>query len=185
MPLNVANDEVFIVDYDKNWAMAFQEERNLILSTCKSFVLEIEHIGSTAIPNQKAKPIVDMMMAVDSLESVKALLEQLDRIEYQIVETGMKDRIFLRKHSDAENIQFFHLHIVEKSSWKNRSERILRNYLCKHSNAVEEYGKLKERLAKQFSDEVLAYTKSKTEFIQNLMNNACDDLRMPRVDVWE
>ncbi len=184
MPLNETNNEVFIVDYDRNWPNVFREERDLILSTCKSLVLEIEHIGSTAIPDQKAKPIVDMMIGIESLESTEPLLEQLNNLEYQIVETGMRARLFLRKPSGAVNVQFYHLHIVEMSSWKNRIERIMRDYLCAHPNDVEAYGKLKETLAARFSEESLEYTKAKTEFIQNLINNACDDLGQPKIDVW-
>ena len=183
MPLSEFSDEVVVVDYDPNWPAVFRDERDLILSTCGAAVLEIEHIGSTAIPNQKAKPIIDMMVAIETLDSTRPLLELLNNLEYQIVETGMRARIFLRKPV-AAIVQYFHLHIVEMSSWYNRKERIMRDYLCAHPNDVEEYGKLKEALATQYTDDSLEYTKAKTEFIQNLMNKACDDLGQPRIDVW-
>lgn len=183
MPLSEFSDEVVVVDYDRNWPAVFRDERDLILSTCGAAVLEIEHIGSTAIPKQKAKPIIDMMVAVKTLDSTRPLIELLNSLEYQIVETGMYARIFLRKPAVAI-VQFFHLHIVEMSSWCNRKERIMRDYLCAHPNDVEAYGYFKETLATRYPDDSLEYTKAKTEFIQKLMNKACDDMGQPRIDVW-
>lgn len=56
----------------------------------------------------------------------------------------------------------YHLHIVEQSTWTKRNERIMRDYLLAHPEAVSAYVDLKERLAKELAVDSLAYTRAKT-----------------------
>ena len=183
MTLESVKDEAVVVPYDLLWPEIYQEESKAVLSVCGKDILEIEHIGSTAVPNLTAKPIIDMMVAVENIDSTIKLLNFLNGLGYQIVETGMRERIFLRKQVSVFSIPF-HLHIVEMSSWENRKERVMRDYLQANSNDAIEYGELKVKLATKYCGDTLAYTKGKTEFIQNLMDKACDEMGMARIDVW-
>jgi GrpB-like predicted nucleotidyltransferase (UPF0157 family) len=142
-------------------------------------------LGSTAIPQQRSKPIIDIMAAVMSLHEVDVLLEQLDKLDYHVFETGMKkNRLFLRKQ-DANTEQLYHLHIVGASTWDERKERLMRDYLLAHPEAVIAYGELKDKLAAQYPEDSLAYTKAKTAFIQDILDKVMDARGLPRVDVWE
>jgi GrpB-like predicted nucleotidyltransferase (UPF0157 family) len=95
---------VEVVAYDPRWPAIYEAERDLILDTSSNFVA-FEHIGSTAIPNQRAKPIIDMMAAVVSLQVVDGLLESLRVLEYHIFDTGMKNRLFLRKEESKTGVK--------------------------------------------------------------------------------
>jgi GrpB-like predicted nucleotidyltransferase (UPF0157 family) len=172
---------VEVVAYDPHWPAIYEAERALILSTTSDFV-GFEHVGSTAVPNQRAKPIIDMMAAVVGLETIDGLLESLKTLEYHGFETDMKNRLFFRKEKDG---QVFHLHIVERSTWHDRKERLMRDYLLANPETVKAYGELKDDLAVKYKDDSLAYTKAKTEFIQGVIDKARDALGLPRVDVWE
>ncbi len=177
-------DRIRIAPYDSGWPAIYEKERERILSRCGSEILEIEHIGSTAVPHQKAKPVIDIMVATASLRQSGTLVKHLQNLDYQLIPTDMPDRIFLQKKG-ARTIQFFHLHLVEISSWDNRKERVMRDYLCAHPDAVADYSLLKEHLAAQYPDDIPGYTKAKTDFIQNLMNKAYDELGRRRIDVWK
>jgi GrpB-like predicted nucleotidyltransferase (UPF0157 family) len=176
-------NRVEVVAYNPSWPAIYETERDLIL-TVTSHVVAIEHIGSTAIPEQRAKPIIDMMAAVTSLQASHALLEPLKALDYHVVETGMRNRLFLRKQ-DAKTGQVFHLHIVEHETWRERKERLMRDYLVTHPEAVKAYGALKDDLASKYTHDSLAYTKAKTAFIQGIIDQARDARGLPRVDVWE
>jgi GrpB-like predicted nucleotidyltransferase (UPF0157 family) len=63
--------------------------------------LELEHVGSTAVPGLRAKPIIDMMAAVSDLAAGQVLALLLGRRGYRLIETGMKNRLFLRRRSDS------------------------------------------------------------------------------------
>ena len=55
--------EVQIVDYDPSWPDVFEEHRRRILSAVGETARTVEHIGSTAVPELAAKPIVDIMVS--------------------------------------------------------------------------------------------------------------------------
>jgi GrpB-like predicted nucleotidyltransferase (UPF0157 family) len=177
----VLRTAVEVVAYDPHWPAIYEAERALI-STVTSVFVDLEHIGSTAVPNQRAKPIIDMMAAVESLNHLDGLLESLKVLGYHVFETDMKNRLFLRKEKEG---QVFHLHIVEAATWADRKERLFRDYLLAHPEAVKAYGALKDGLASKYKEDSLAYTEAKTAFIQEIADKVQDARGLPRVNVWE
>ncbi len=173
---------VEIVDYDPKWAAIYAAECNVLWTKCGTVFVEIEHIGSTAIPNQRAKPIIDIMAAVNELEELEDILGSLVDYGYGLLETGMKDRHFLRRKDMSD--QVYHLHVVERRTWAERKERLMRDYLLDHPEAVDAYGELKDRLAQAHIEDSFAYTKAKTEFIQGIVDKARERLGLPPIDVW-
>jgi GrpB-like predicted nucleotidyltransferase (UPF0157 family) len=61
------SDDVEIADYDPRWPQRFALEAARIRSVLVEPLLEIEHHGSTAVPGLAAKPVIDMLVAVDSM----------------------------------------------------------------------------------------------------------------------
>ena len=59
-----------ILRYDPSWPLQFERERSLLATALAPWLAgPIEHIGSTAIPGMVAKPVIDIMLAVQSLET--------------------------------------------------------------------------------------------------------------------
>ena len=59
-----------IAPYDSTWPLQFETERDLLKAALRPWLTgEIEHIGSTAVPGLVAKPVIDIMAPVDTLES--------------------------------------------------------------------------------------------------------------------
>ena len=52
---------IILVPHDPGWARAFVAARAAIMEACGDYVLEVVHIGSTAIPAVGAKPVIDML----------------------------------------------------------------------------------------------------------------------------
>jgi GrpB-like predicted nucleotidyltransferase (UPF0157 family) len=176
-------DIVEIVEYDPRWALAFTDERTRLSGAIENVFDDFEHIGSTAVPGLAAKPIIDMMAAVGDLAEADGLLPALNRLGYRLVETGMRERLFLQRREFGG--LGYNLHIVETSTWDNRLERQLRDYLIANPAEALRYGALKARLADDFRNDMLAYTKAKTAFIQRAMDVVHDEKGLPRVQVWE
>ena len=107
-----ALSRVEIVPYDPQWSYAYAAEHLRLVSIGGSSIVALEHIGSTSVPGLAAKPIIDMMAAVMAMEFGYKLAERLEEHGYRLIETGMRDRLFLRKHSRIDR-SVFHLHIVE------------------------------------------------------------------------
>src|SRR5439155_192774 len=77
---------VVIADYDPAWPARFEDERALILQTCGDgpFV-RIEHMGSTAVPGLAAKPVIDVMPGLRSLDDAPPLVPALESLGYEYV----------------------------------------------------------------------------------------------------
>jgi GrpB-like predicted nucleotidyltransferase (UPF0157 family) len=175
---------VEVVDYDPSWPEVFSAERETLLALAGSQLVALEHVGSTAIPGLRAKPIIDIMASVESLEALDSILPALERLGYQLTDAGMPNRFFLRK-AEATGERAFHLHIVEVSSWSGRKERLMRDYLLDHPEVAAAYAALKTQLAITHAKDSLAYTRAKTDFVQGVVDRARDRLGLPRVNVWE
>ena len=167
-------DEVVIVEHDYNWQQLFQEEAALIEKTLNiGLITRIEHFGSTAVPNLAAKPVVDLLIGVNSLNHAKekaiAPLELLGYAYWQ--DNPDPQRMFFVKGLPPNSPRTHHIHLVEPDSilW----ERLLfRDYLRQHSGEANRYAELKYQLAKRFFNDREAYTQSKTEYIRSVMKKA-------------
>jgi GrpB-like predicted nucleotidyltransferase (UPF0157 family) len=70
--VRVLKEDVAVVPYDPRWPKLFKEEKAHLLSCLpKTRVKRIEHFGSTAVPGLAAKPIVDMLVEVTSLDETR------------------------------------------------------------------------------------------------------------------
>ena len=64
-------EKIEIADYDPAWPRRFEEEAARLRASLDGLIGRIEHIGSTAVPGLAAKPIVDLMVEVPDLETVR------------------------------------------------------------------------------------------------------------------
>ncbi len=178
---------VVIADYDPAWPAKFEAERDLIVRTCgDGAFVRIEHIGSTSVPGLSAKPIIDMMPGLRSLEDARPLIPLLESIGYEYVPafehdtssgSGMPFRRYFRKDENGERA--YHLHAVEAGSSFWAEHLLFRDYLRGHSDAAADYARLKRDLAAEFnaaltqlSDINVGYTDRKTEFIEMIKARA-------------
>jgi GrpB-like predicted nucleotidyltransferase (UPF0157 family) len=171
-----------VVGYDAGWPALAGSAREELLSALPGVLLEVEHIGSTSVPGLAAKPIIDLMAAAGLLSRVIEGDETLRGLGYERHETGMPGRLFYRR--DRAGRRAYQLHVVTVDSWPTRNERILRDYLRTHPTDAARYGALKQSLSSEHSDS-LAYTRAKTDLVQELTDRARADLALPPVPVWE
>jgi GrpB-like predicted nucleotidyltransferase (UPF0157 family) len=115
-------------------------------------VLSIEHAGSTAIPGLAAKPIIDIFIAVPSVEVARTkLVEPIEAIGYVFwAENPNKDRMFFVKgmppYGDRRT---HHIHVFEPTSESFRRALAFRDYLRAHPDEAEQYRQLKQELAQR------------------------------------
>jgi GrpB-like predicted nucleotidyltransferase (UPF0157 family) len=176
--------KVNVVPYDTAWPVLYDDEHAAIIDATGILFVALEHIGSTAVPGLAAKPIIDMMAAVHSLDDGVTAMDLLAALGYRYVETEMPRRFLLRRHASQRGCTF-HLHIVEHATWNERKERLLRDYLRAHPDMARAYGDLKQQLATHHAHDLPAYTRAKTAFIQFVIDQARHALGLARIDVWE
>jgi len=162
---------VHIVPYDLSWPGQFEQERRLLHRIIGEWVNGgIEHVGSTAVPGLDAKPVIDIMASVLSLEASRDAISVLERNGYSYAEYRTDVMHWFCKPSFA--FRTHHLHLVPYNSplWKERLA--FRDYLRSHPDVAREYAELKYQLAEQHRFDREAYTEAKSEFIQRVLGKA-------------
>ncbi|MFA6018215.1 MAG: GrpB family protein [Patescibacteria group bacterium] len=151
-----------------SWGRQFLDESALIRQTLEDPLLEIEHIGSTAIPGIAAKPIIDIAVAIPSIENAHQFIEPLSRIGYQYFpESSSQERLFFRKGDPVS----FHLSLAQKDKFGYWNRQILfRDYLRAHPEAAHEYEALKFRLLEEDPTGGSVYLAGKSAFIEQVLS---------------
>ncbi len=158
---------ITVLDYNPEWPRKFEEEKEKITAILKDNCAAIYHIGSTSVPGLAAKPIIDILAAVKSLEKADEVSEEFSKIGYEWMgEFGIAGRRYLRKGGDERTHQ---IHIFHMEDQKNIVRHLaFREYMRTHEKEREEYGKLKKELAKHFPYDIDGYCDGKEEFIQRM-----------------
>ncbi len=168
-------DDIVIVEYDPQWPQMFQIEAAKVKKVLgEDLVVAIEHFGSTAVPNMAAKPIIDLMVGVNSLKKAKFAVPFLEAMGYVYWQEDPRPRrMFLVKGMPPYGKQrTHHVHIVEAYG-KFWQRLLFRDYLRSHPKEARRYEALKRHLAMRFKRDREAYTNGKSEYIQSVMERAC------------
>lgn len=174
----VVRDHVAVVPYDPAWPKRFEQERDHLRACLpRDLVKRIEHFGSTAVPGLAAKPIVDILVEVASLEETKLRIAPvLEAQGYDYfwrpawdVDEPPYYAWFIKR--DASGARTHHIHMVE-AHFEHWDRLRFRDYLVAHPEIAREYGELKLRLSQQHDQDRVAYTKSKTEFVRAMTERA-------------
>ncbi len=108
-------DLVEVVPYDLKWPLMFQEQKNAL--ECTFPRIPIEHIGSTAVPDLMAKPVIDIMILVPEVLDPCEYESELRSLGYEFVLKDDSGRLFFRKGHPRTH----HLHIVQIGGGQKRS----------------------------------------------------------------
>jgi GrpB-like predicted nucleotidyltransferase (UPF0157 family) len=165
---------VRIVAYDPTWPDLFEQERIQLASLLAPWLVgPIEHVGSTAVPGLAAKPVIDIMAAVQDLEVSRSAIAKLSQLSYCYFPYRADVMHWFCKPSDA--VRTHHLHLVPFSSklWTDRLG--FRDYLRAHPNLAAEYAQLKYDLARLYEFDREAYTEAKLPFVERVLRLIHED----------
>lgn len=162
---------ITVVDYDPEWPLKYVREQESIAEILEDNCLAVYHIGSTAVPGLAAKPIIDIMAVVRSLEQVDDVAEKFANIGYEYLgEFGMAGRRYLRKGGDERTYQ---IHIFQADDRKNIDRHLaFRDYLRTHEKERKEYVKIKQELAQKFPYDIDGYCEGKENFVREVEKRA-------------
>ncbi|MBS3778167.1 MAG: GrpB family protein [Candidatus Thermoplasmatota archaeon] len=173
----LAKEEIAIVSYNPSWPRLFEKEKTFLQEILPSKLIgKIEHFGSTAVPGLSAKPIIDMLIEVNSLEETKKNIVPIleaEGYEYLWRPTIGTDppyyAWFIKRNSDG--LRSHHIHMVESDSelW---NRLLFRDYLRDFPAEAKRYDTLKKSLAKRYAHDRIGYTKQKSTYIKNIMKKA-------------
>jgi len=163
--LGLEQGKVALAETDPRWTALFETERQRLVSAIGRHIVDIEHFGSTSIPGIKAKPILDILVALPDFAGGTALVEPLRGLGYDYVGTDMvpDDHLF---GLGAPRIHLLHAVVHGGYHW-TRNLRF-RDQLRARPELAEAYEALKIELAQRFADNRAGYTAAKKVFIDGI-----------------
>jgi GrpB-like predicted nucleotidyltransferase (UPF0157 family) len=185
--LGLNRKNVKLSKYHLGWKKAFEDEKTAIQEKLGEAVLDVEHIGSTSIPGMIAKPVLDFLVAIPSIDDYEQFIVPLKELGYEFRRDNRQSQDHILFVKGPEDLRTHYLKLTEKDTEFWKEHILFRDYLINHPDAAKKYKQLKETLQKSHISSRATYTEAKAEFIQRIIelanNNNVTDPSWYRVTV--
>lgn len=168
---------VILKQHHDEWGKLFKDEKATLEKAFGNIIIAIEHIGSTAMPNISAKPIVDINIGVKSLEVARDMKEKFEKLGYKhrpFTSDKIRDDLqweeLYVKGSESKRTHYVHVSVHGGEHWEH--DLIFRDYIREHPEEANRYEKLKQNLAAQYAENRGMYTKGKKDYIDSVVKKA-------------
>lgn len=170
MPLGLRRGTVQLEPHDKQWKEAAVQTIKILKSILGDDAIDIQHVGSTAIPAIKAKPIIDIAVGVTDFDRIMSHNEQLQQEGIFYRGSDVECQLLYVMGDMEKDIRTHHIHVVKwnGTEWENYIH--FRDYLNANENVALQYQKLKEELKSKYADDRVAYTNGKQSMIDIILN---------------
>lgn len=167
---NAEADRIELVDTDPSWPEQYEKEAEALRAVLRPFDdFRLEHFGSTAVPNVRAKPIIDILLIHPEREIWAQFVTPICSLGYVYwAENPRKDRMFFVKGMPPFGARRSH-HIHVRTPEDAAKELAFRNALRADPALAHEYEKLKQALAERHATDRDAYTEGKTAFVREAL----------------
>lgn len=157
---------ILVLDHNPEWGKSFEREASKIRAALGATLVNIHHIGSTSITHTKAKPVIDILLEVSSLDELDQQSASLQALGYEVKgEFGIPGRRYFRL-DDAAGRRTHQVHSFEVGSPNVIRHLAFRDYMRAHPDIAGEYGELKQRLARENPNNMAAYIDGKDCFVK-------------------
>ena len=170
MSVGLYRGTVILEKHNPEWEILAKEATTLLKNTLKDVAVDIQHVGSTAIKDIYAKPIIDIVIGVNDLSKIFALNNELEREGFLFRgEDHPNQYLYICGVGDFIT-HHIHVTIYGSETWDNYIN--MRDYLNCHKEVAQEYSKLKLSLAEKYSNDRKQYTSMKSEMINEILLKA-------------
>jgi GrpB-like predicted nucleotidyltransferase (UPF0157 family) len=178
MKLGLKRGEVRLVPHQPEWQSRFTKEKRRLTDLLGEMGIQIEHVGSTAVPALPAKPIIDIAIAVRAIEDIVHWPATLEPGGYTYFgdREGRGDHFFAK---GPENCRSFYLHVVPRESCRWSDYLRFRDLLRADASLREEYAQLKTGLCEAHSRDRAVYTSAKAALIRRVLKEELNQSLQP------
>ncbi|MBR0773546.1 GrpB family protein [Bradyrhizobium diazoefficiens] len=160
------DEPVSLIPYSAEWPQQFVAERTRLAMRSGLAEADIEHIGSTAVPDLPAKDIIDLMVGLHCWPPDEATTVSILGSGYEAFgEAGVPGRFYLRRRAQPA----FNLHVVERSGPHWVRNLALRDYLRANGAARIRYAAIKQQIIESGTTMLLAYSRAKGAHVDQLI----------------
>lgn len=170
------DDSIQLEKYNPEWSKLAAKEIEIIREVIyeQNWIIDIQHVGSTAVPGLTAKPIIDIYIGARSIEEAQQSIKPFEKLGYQFwKDNPNKEKMFFVKGMPPYGKgRTHHIHIIKYGSDYWNARILFRDYLRTHSDEAMRYAQLKHKLMEEFPHDREAYTDAKIEYIAFVLKMA-------------
>jgi GrpB-like predicted nucleotidyltransferase (UPF0157 family) len=169
-----------IAPYNHQWKMDFDALLGVYLVILEGARMDIQHVGSTAIPGLCAKPILDIDIIIDGEGLLPMITERLEMAGYDARgDQGIPGRYAFRQRdatvpwtNPRRAWTAHHLYVCLEGSLSLKNHLRFRDMLLANPSMVDAYGRFKMELVQRPGMDRASYTRAKTRFILDALSRA-------------
>lgn len=161
-----------IVSYDPDWPHQFETYARRIKDVFGNSI-QIEHIGSTAVPGMSGKSCIDVLVMVEDLAVVEEHISEMEQAGFEYAGQFVTQNSLLFR-SIRENKLLANIHFFPIGHPHNNEMLSLRNYLRAHPEEIEAYSRIKSELYCKYPDDYASYRKYKDEYMNGLIKRSVE-----------
>ncbi|MBQ4813313.1 GrpB family protein [Pseudoalteromonas luteoviolacea] len=169
--------KIEILEYQPCWPREFQEIKDKLSMLLGALAVQIDHIGSTAVPELAAKDIIDIQVSVKALDDPK-IIELMVAAGYVFKEEINQDNLVGYQAGDSELMKLYfreaeggraaHIHVREIGRVNQQYPLLFRDFLRENEEIKQAYDKVKYELAQRFANDIEAYYAIKDPYMDTL-----------------
>ena len=137
---------IALTEYDPSWPTAYAEVAERVRRALGDQVLDLEHVGSTAVPGLAAKPIIDLDLTVADSTDESAYRAPLEAEGFTLV---LRERHWHEHRAFSHEAPRANLHVWGPHSPEAIRHRLFRDWLREHPEDRAIYAAAKRAAAEQ------------------------------------
>jgi GrpB-like predicted nucleotidyltransferase (UPF0157 family) len=163
------NGPVVLEPWDPTWPSRFASWRAVVVKALGDRARRVDHIGSTAIPGLAAKPIVDVLVAVDDSTDETTYVPALEHAGIELYSRDDEHRFLVNAPPGPITVQ---VHVCDEGGDFERDHLLFRDYLLAHDDERDAYAAMKREAAAHWHEDRQGYTYAKSDLILDLLERA-------------
>ncbi len=159
-----------VVDSSDRWPALYEREAERLRRALGDHIVRIHHIGSTSVPGLAAKPIIDILLEVRSVEALDGCAAAMRCLGYEPRgEFGIPGRRYYPKGGDQRT---HHVHAFAADDPHVLPHLAFRDYLRTHPESAAAYADVKRQAAAAHATDPEGYMDDKHAFVERTVEKA-------------
>ena len=166
-----------VVDYNPGWPEDFEREAMGLREVFAGAATKIHHVGSTAVPDLRAKPTIDILIEVPKGTNIAGFDPLMEDSGYvcrgeclDAVVPGTPGRFYYVRKEGVSHL--VHVHVCAEGHFQIAEILAFRDYLRAHPKQSEQYGHHKTKLASKFRNDNVGYMQGKEAVVAALIEKS-------------
>lgn len=154
--------------HDPSWIDGFRAESQRARGVLAGVLLGVEHIGSTAVPDLIAKPVLDIGIRVGGVADFEACVAPMESLGYTYRGRNGEDPLRRYFVLEEEGVRFVQVHVWSEAARAWREALMFRDLLRERADLRSAYSAEKRRVAEAVNWDNGRYAIEKGPFIEEL-----------------